>query len=1004
LVATTTIMRVTAMRFVDRPRPAQLYALSICALALAETALAAWQPTAPAAPAHLFLLLVIAAAVAHSFPISTPGKQSYHVSLPFLVAAVILLSPLQLIGLAIAVACAESFRSHRPTSVQVFNGAALALTGLLAQAVYHALWPIQSDVPADLGQPICLAAGFAAAVTFALVDRVVVSMAIWLGNGMPPRQQQMFEVEGLLTDGVLLLMGVPLAYLMWIAPWVGLVGAAPLWLIHRALDFPNVRAQSRQDGLAELFTAPYFTETCTRELNRGRRFNRPVTLLLLDVDALGELNSAHGNQTGDLVLRATARTISKALREYDLAARLAGGLFAVLLPETDLAQAQVVAERVRRDTAEQRHEVPGSVEQARVTVSIGAAIVSGQGAGAADMFEAARAALARAKRGGGNEIAFEEVHAPAERPHADPPPPHADTLQRLGATPHHAAATRSAASTTSDHPAARAASHREANSRASSHDFSRWLREHPHTAAVCVLAAASTGIFVLGGIAHLDRLVLGVLLSLSALAGFTFYFRSLPQALALVAELNHSNVRLVAARYWRMWPQYVALGAGTLLTLYAYANLGVVGALGVGTFGLLVRNLAGRYVDRTLDSVRKLRNANESLEHQAFHDPLTNLPNRALFAERLEHAMVRAGERSVAVLFVDLDNFKSVNDTLGHAAGDALLIAATERLVKCVRREDTIARLGGDEFTVLLEEMHDPSDAARMAERIGEALRAPFELHGQQVFVSSSIGIALDTDRSHAPHDLMREADLAMYRAKSGGKARYEIFDTCMAERAMQRLGLETELRQAVEKGELVVEYQAVLDVASDDVVAVQARPRWGRLEADELERLAEDTGVAVEVGRWTLQQACRDASHWQLWQPGLGVDVRLADRHLDQPDLVDSVRSTLLSSGLRPSLLRLDVGASMSVETAKALDALGVSLALNDVGVGQLPLEALSSLPFAALQLHPSALDSPDLVRASTALAAALNLSLTAPADRAGVPASAIATLLERDRTPIAA
>jgi diguanylate cyclase (GGDEF)-like protein len=935
LVSTTTIMRVTAMRFVDRPRPAQLYVVSICGLALAEIALAACQPAASAAPAQLFLLLVVAAAVAHSFPVSTPGSHSYHVSLPFFIAAILLLSPLQFIGLVTVVHIVEGFRIRRSTAVHVFNGAAFALTGLVAQGVYHAMWPVQADVPVDLGQPACLLAGVFAVAIFALLNRVLISIAIWLGNGIPPRQQQSFEIEGLLTDGVLLLMGLPLAHLLWIAPWAGLVGAAPLWLIHRALDLPNVRAQSRQDGLTELFTAPYLTETCTRELNRGRRFNRPVALLLLDVDALGELNAAHGSQTGDLVLRATARTISKALREYDLAARLAGGLFAVLLPETDLAQAQVVAERVRRDTAEQRHEVPGSVEQARVTVSIGAAIFAGQSANAADMFEAARNALAQAKRSGGNQIAFEEVHAIAPQPVTLAPSIFSERNQLPSVS----------------------------GRRDSSRRLSLWLLEHPHSAAVGVLATVASGICLLGAIAELDWRLLGVMLSLSALAGLAFYFRSLPLAVALAAELSRSKMRLAARRYWRMWPQYVAIGAGTLLTVFAYANLGVAGALGVGGFGLLVRYLSGRYVDRTLDSVRKLRNANESLEHQAFHDSLTKLPNRALFAERLEHAMVRA-DGSVAVLFVDLDNFKRVNDSLGHAAGDALLIAATERMLKCVRREDTIARLGGDEFTVLLEEMHDPSDAARMAERIGDALREPFELQGQHVYVSSSIGIALDTDRSHAPDDLMREADLAMYRAKSGGKARYEIFDTGMAERAMQRLGLESELRQAVAKGELLLEYQAVLDVASGEVLAVQARPRWGPLEAAELQRLAEDTGVAMDLGQWTLQQACRDARQWQLEQPGLAVHVH----QLDHPNLVESVRSALIRSGLTPALLRLDFGNALPSSAATELADLGVGLALEDVGTGQI--------------LAP----------------------LAAPAGGGAVEASAIATLLETKLTLVAA
>src|SRR2546428_443372 len=319
-------------------------------------------------------------------------------------------------------------------------------------------------------------------------------------------------------------MGVPLAHLTLIAPWAAAVGAAPLWLIHRVLDLPNVRAQSRQDGLTELFTAPYLTESCTRELNRGRRFNRPVSLLLLDLDGLGELNATHGHQAGDAMLRGTARTIDDATREYDLAARLAGGAFAVLLPETDLAQAQAVAERVR-----------GLLFGSVVTLAL----------------------------------------------------------------------------------------------------------------AVCLV----------GSIAELDWAMLAVMSSLAVLAGLAFYFKSLPLALALVAELHRSSARLWAARWWRMWPQYVALSAAGVTAVFAHQHVGLTGAIAVSAAALLVRHLAGRYVDRTLDSVRKLRTANEQLEHQAFHDPLTKLANRALFAERLEHAMVRAGEGSVAVLFLDMDNF-----------------------------------------------------------------------------------------------------------------------------------------------------------------------------------------------------------------------------------------------------------------------------------------------------------------------------------------------------------
>lgn len=962
------------MRFLDRPRSAQIYVASICALALAATALAASHAydEASAAPTPLLALLVVAATLAHTFPVSTPDKQPYRVALPFFSAAAILLSPLQFIGLIAIVHLVEGLRVRRSISVQVFNGAALALTGLAAQGAYHALWSTPGNAPPDLSQPASLVAGLVAAVTFALVSRALVSAARWLGNRLPPLQQQFFDLEALLTDTVLLLMGVPLAHLLWIAPWAGMLAAAPLWLIHRVMDLPSLRAQSRQDGLTELFTAPYLTEACTRELNRGRRFNRPVALLLLDVDALGELNAAHGQQTGDMVLRTTARTISDALREYDLPARLAGGLFAVLLPETDLAQAQVVAERIRRDTAELRHEVPGSVEQVRVTLSIGAAMVNGQSATAAEMFDAARAALARAKRDGGNEIAFERVHAE---------PPAVATLVAPNADKPRAALFIRLPDARGGSPAR------------------QWLRAHAHTVAVCSLASLGIGVCLIGAVAQLDLPLFGVMLSLAALAGFAFSFRSLPLALALAAELNRAPGRLVVVRYWRMWPRYLALGAGGLVTLYAYAQFGLTGALGFAGFALLMRHLAGRYVDRTLEGVRKLRNTNESLEHQAFHDPLTNLPNRALFAERLEHAMVRAGDGSVAVLFLDLDNFKTVNDTLGHAAGDTLLIAASERLARCVRREDTIARLGGDEFTVLLEDLHDPSDAARMAERIRDALGEPFTLEGQQTTISSSIGIALDADRTHAPDDLLREADLAMYRAKSAGKARYEIFDTYMAERAMERLGLETELRQAVARGDMEAAYRAVTSVATEEVVGLQVEARWrhprlGFLEATEFQRIAEDTGIAAELGRWLVEQACRDARQWQLEHAGLPVHVRLSARQLEHPGLLDTVRAALEASGLRPALLHLEVAdTDLTGGVLRGLRALGVEVWLGGVGLERLPIAAISTLPLDGLSLDPAAVGAPNVVRATTAVAEALGLKVTV-AEREALPVSELAAL----------
>ena len=945
------------MRFGDLPRVAQLYVTSVLALALALTALAASTPSANAT-VELFILLTLGTTIAHCFPVSTPLKHTYYISLPLLVAALIVLGPLQLVGLVVVIHVGGWMRRRRRRAVtQIFNIAAYVVTGLAAQALYHGLWTAQA---VDLSQPSCLIAAVCAAVAFAMLNRLLVSLAIWLGNGLSPRNQHLFEIESLLIDGVMLLMGVPLAHLAQIAPWGVAVGAAPLWLIHRVLDLPNIRAQSRQDGLTELFTAPYLTETCTREINRGRRFNRPLCLLLLDLDALGELNANHGHQSGDLVLRATARVIGQALREYDLPARLAGGLFAVLLPETDLAQAQAVAERIRRTAAEKRHEIPGSVERARVTLSIGGAIVTGQQVTATELFEAAQSALDRAKREGGNQIEFEAARtleaATSAEPEAEPAP--ATTV----ATP-------------------------ARNGRW----FTTQIRARRRALALYALVTAGLALYLIRVVGQPGWELLATVLGLAGLAGMAFHFKSLPMALALAGEMNRSGAGLLARRYWRMWPQYASIGIGCLLVLYAWETVGLTAALAVTVFALLVQHMAGRYVDRTLESVRTLRNTNEALEHQAFHDALTGVPNRALFAERLEHAMLRAGKGSVAVLFIDLDNFKSVNDTFGHAAGDALLVSTTGRLLQCVRRADTIARLGGDEFTVLLEDMHDPSDAARMAERIGETLRLPFELDGRQVVVSSSIGIALDVDRTHRPDDLLREADMAMYRAKSAGKSRYEIFDPAMAERATERLELESELRQAVARGELGVRYRSVFSLATDRAELFEAVLRWhhprrGWLEADEFLRVAEESGVIVELGAWTLEQACRDAAEWQSIRPGVAVQVRLTRREFEQGDVVRRVASTLQVADLDPRGLCVEVSESLLADDAgliaSALDELaklGVRTVLADVGAGPSSLAVFSQLSIDELKLAPGATASSGLVRASVALAATFGITVTA-------------------------
>lgn len=377
------------------------------------------------------------------------------------------------------------------------------------------------------------------------------------------------------------------------------------------------------------------------------------------------------------------------------------------------------------------------------------------------------------------------------------------------------------------------------------------------------------------------------------------------------------------------------------------------------------------------------------LVHQAFHDPLTGLANRALFLDRVTHALAitgRHGRHPVAVLFLDIDNFKTLNDTFGHLPADQLLSAIARRLCDAVRTSDTVARLGGDEFAILLEDASGPMAPTAAAERVTAALREPFMIEGKEVFASASIGIAVATP-DLSPSELLRNADTAMYQAKSRGKARYELFEASMYAETLARLEMAADLRQAVERNELSLRYQPIIDLTTGVIVGVEALLRWehprrGTLTPPEFMSVAEDTGLIVPIGRWVLREACRRAKRWQLMHPRetpLMLSVNLSAQQLQHPSLMDALRAALAEHELPPSTLVLEVTESALMQQTelmlthvKALKTLSVRVAIDDFGTGYSSLGSLRRFPIDVLKIAKPFVDDVGEV-ADSALARAI-------------------------------
>src|SRR5579864_2406747 len=764
------------MRFGDLPRAGRAYLLGT--YALAASLVIVRQPDWTSAHWWIFATLAVAAGVAHLFPVSSvEHRQAYHVSLPFFIAAAILLPPGPLALLVLLVHLAEWIRRpKRSWFAQSFNLSVYIAGTAVAQVGYHWLW----SGPLDLSAPMCVLGAALAVVGFGLLNRVLVSGVIWLCNGVRPAQQQLlFDLEGLFIDTLLLAMGIPLARLGQDAPWAIVLGATPALLIHRVLDLPNIRAQARRDSVTQLATRAAFHDACGLELSRARHFGRPLALVVLEIVGFEEIASRLGHKASEALLCDVAGHIRASARNYDIPARLGRAEFGLLLPESDATAARSMARHLRRTVAERGFDIPGNLERLQISLGVGVACVQSDAIAVDELLERAYAAL--------NQDA--DVHHVSATPTAEAEEPPLPSVEEPAPVAQQRTSRR-AVSLLAGVAVCAAATLVWALPHLISVDplalaflmllvavgeiltlqlFDR--STFSISVAPCLAAGILLGVggvvvvapvsaivrgvyrrirwykvvfnastYLLAGVAAtivysaiapgLDTRNLPLLLVAAALAGIVYYAHTALVALVMAAEKRCPVLPMWIENFGWLWPQYLALGAMGLFLALGYAEFGVLGAAVFALPPLMLRVVSKQYVTRTADSVRQLRELNDQLTHQAFHDPLTRLANRARLTDRVQQALARAarGRHTVAVLFIDLDNFKAVNDSLGHAVGDQLLIAVTERLRACLRASDTPARLGGDEFAVLLEDLNEPGEAIHVAQRILTSLQAPFVL------------------------------------------------------------------------------------------------------------------------------------------------------------------------------------------------------------------------------------------------------------------------------------
>src|ERR671918_486831 len=718
---------------------------------------------------------------------------------------------------------------------------------------------------------------------------------------------------------------------------------------HAALALRNawlleqIQMVAATDPLTGIANRRTLESVLDQEIARSRRTSVSLALVMLDIDHFKSFNDSQGHQAGDEALRNVASAIADASREFDTVSRYGGEGFAVVLPLCSREEAAQVAERLRQAASSVRAAIP-------VTASAGVAVFPFDGTDADGLVRAADDALYAAKGAGRNRLAVAGEEMPSGR-----------TLE-AGTDPAFQAQILSTSATALAEGATA-----EDVVRIGAENLQRLLKNVPG-AHVAVLGGTGNNVQILapGPARRLEIEEIPDLLRTCLVS---------PVAAQVMGSGGQLQLR---------FPQVVGaeqLSVSTAPLLMRYAWKGAVVATSEQPLPRSVReaiSLLAVQLSATLEN-RELREAiqdarqrfsfvEEQLRHKALHDPLTNIANRVLFTEQVNLGIrrrMRSGN-PLAVMTLDLDDFKTVNDSLGPALGDQLLVEVSHRLAATLRSGDLLARIDGDEFGVLIEQ-DAREDALTVADRILDVFKAPFVLEGREIAISASIGVAFNDFPDEVGEDLIRNAVVAMHLAKAGGRGGCKVFEPRMHTALLERLDLRVDLQRAVDSGELLIHYQPILSLPDRRLDGMEALIRWnhptrGMLSPAHFISLAEETGLIVPLGRWVIREACRQAHEWQTAYPdarAMKISVNLSAKQLQHHDLVLDVEEALVRSGLNPASLVLEITESVLMsdvnvarERIRYLKRLGVKIAIDDFGTGYSSLSYLRRFDLDVLKI----------------------------------------------------